>query len=325
MEHITIIGAGGIGCALGHALSAAGQRITMVDTDDAKVHFGRQHGVGIDGFPSQPAHFERFANWQPDPNSLILLCTKCYDNAAVRTRLTGEAMLLPVQNGFDPDQDARVGGLEGIASFISECHPHEPQTCITRPGKLHLGFRGGVNEKDRALLAELALLLSRHGQFGLRVVADIRPFKYTKLMYNAAISPIAAAGGLDNGSLLSYQPARQLFFDLLAENYQILHGAGVKLEKIGLFHPDTVQRILAHRFVAHALAWAFYPSLRRTYCSMSGDLPRGRTEIDFYNRHLIELAGDRPCPLNRRVYALVKRMEHERTPPGPAVLHELAA
>jgi ketopantoate reductase len=49
---------------------------------------------------------------------------------------------------------------------------------------------------------------------------------------------------------------------------------------------------------------------------MSQDIRRGRTEIDFYNRRLIDLAGDRPCPLNRRVYELVKTMERERLPPG---------
>ena len=76
---------------------------------------------------------------------------------------------------------------------------------------------------------------------------------------------------------------------------------------------------------AGSLAWAFYPTLRKTYCSMSGDLPKGRTEIDYYNRHLIDLAGDRPCPLNRRVYEVVRRMEERRVPPGPAALDELAA
>jgi 2-dehydropantoate 2-reductase len=75
--------------------------------------------------------------------------------------------------------------------------------------------------------------------------------------------------------------------------------------------------------VAGFLAWFFYPTLRKTYCSMSGDLPRGRTEIGYYNGHLIELAGDFPCPLNRRVYALVRKMEQERIPPGIQVLNEL--
>ena len=58
-------------------------------------------------------------------------------------------------------------------------------------------------------------------------------------------------------------------------------------------------------------------------CRQPDDLPRGRTEIDFYNRHLIDLAGDRPCPLNRAVYALVRRMESERIMPHPGMLDEL--
>src|SRR5262249_3627225 len=148
-------------------------------------------------------------------------------------------------------------------------------------------------------------------------------YKHTKLMYNAAISPLAAAAGLDNGQLLSVPRARHLFFDLLRENYAILRHAGVALAKIGPFHPKTVDRILQHRLVARTLAWAFYPSLRGTYCSMKGDLPAGRTEIDNYNRYLIELSGNRPCPLNRRVYELVKRMERERIPPGVHMLDEV--
>jgi hypothetical protein len=56
---------------------------------------------------------------------------------------------------------------------------------------------------------------------------------------------------------------------------------------------------------------------------MSGDLPDGPTEIDNYNGHLIEVAGDRPCPMNRRVYQLVKQMEQEHLSPGLHVLGEL--
>jgi hypothetical protein len=72
------------------------------------------------------------------------------------------------------------------------------------------------------------------------------------------------------------------------------------------------------------LAWVFYPTLRKTYCSMSGDLPRGKTEIEYYNRHLIELVPSFPCPLNRQVYQLVKRMERDREPPGLHVLDEVS-
>jgi 2-dehydropantoate 2-reductase len=142
-------------------------------------------------------------------------------------------------------------------------------------------------------------------------------------MYNAAISPLAASAGLDNGELLAIPAARRLFFAAIRENYAILHAAGVPLGKVGAFHPATVDRILRHPAVSRPLAWLFYWTLRRTYCSMSGDLPAGRTEIEYYNRRLIDLAGDRPCPVNRRLYDLVKRMERERIPPGRHLLDKL--
>ena len=39
--------------------------------------------------------------------------------------------------------------------------------------------------------------------------------------------------------------------------------------------------------------------------------------------NLLRLAGNRPCPLNRRVYEVIKRLEHRREVPGVAVLREL--
>jgi len=58
---------------------------------------------------------------------------------------------------------------------------------------------------------------------------------------------------------------------------------------------------------------------------MSGDLQRGRTEIDNYNKHLIGLAGDQHCPLNQRVYEVLKRMERERIRPNLSALESMAA
>jgi 2-dehydropantoate 2-reductase len=142
-------------------------------------------------------------------------------------------------------------------------------------------------------------------------------------MYNAPISPVASVSGVDKSRLLTNPKARALFFALLRENYRILRDAKVPLGKIGPFHPGVVDRILRLPLVATAMAWPFSLTLRRTYCSMSGDLPKGRTEIDFYNGHLIKLAGERPCPINRSAYALVKRMEQERHMPALGWLDEM--
>ncbi|MDF0667346.1 MAG: ketopantoate reductase C-terminal domain-containing protein [Nitrospira sp.] len=322
-NRVFVVGAGGIGCALGYALRAGGIDVIFVEADPAKVCWGRSHGVGLDGHPLLPAKFVHFAEWQPPQEGVILLCTKCYDNKAVLNRLPSTVTVIPVQNGFDPDLIER-SHIEGIASFVSECFPQKTHTRITRGGSLHIGHTALSEHRRESTSVELLIeVLRRHGHFRVRTVVEILPYKYAKLMYNSAISPLAAAAGLDNSQLLINRRARQLFFAMLSENYRILKDARVPLGKIGPFHPDTVNRILRFRALAWALAWPFSVSLRNTYCSMSGDVPKGRTEIDNYNGHLLHLAGDRPCPLNRRAYALLKRMESEALQPALERLEEL--
>ena len=322
---IFVLGAGGIGCAIGHALCAGGVDVTFVDADERKIEWGRSHGVGLEGRPSLPAGFVHFTDWRPQTDGVILLCTKCYDNKTVLSRLPSATRVIPIQNGFDRDLMAR-SSIEGIASFVSECDPHRTHTRITRPGSLHIGHQGAG---DQGALPDdvdrLIGVLERHGAFDVKRVPNVLPYKYAKLMYNAAISPLAAVAGLDNGELLTNRRARVLFFMLLRENYSILKRAHVALGQVGPFHPDTVDRILRWPFVAGALAWPFSRTLRRTYCSMSGDIPKGRTEIENFNGHLIELAGGGACDLNRTVYALVKRMEQERSTPALHWLDKIAA
>ena len=142
-------------------------------------------------------------------------------------------------------------------------------------------------------------------------------------MYNAAIAPLAAVAGLDNSQLLTIPRARKLFFRMLRENYGVLKAAGVPLGVIGPFHPDTVDKILRMPLIARVMAWPFARSLRNTYCSMSGDIPTGRTEIEYFNGYLIELAGEGAAPLNRRAHDLVLRMSHEKAEPGLHWLDEL--
>jgi 2-dehydropantoate 2-reductase len=328
VDAIEIVGAGGIGCAVGYALAAAGVGVTFIEANPRKIAWGRANGVQVDQRPPQRAEFVPFEEWSPRPGSAVILCTKSYDNPAILARLPAGVHLIPVQNGFDRALSARGESVEGIASFVSECLPDRPHTRITRRGRLHLGIRPAGNQSlpdgvVDARVQQLAGLLRLKPCFPVETVADILPYKHTKLMYNAAIGPLAAMGGLDNGDLLAVAVARRWFFALLRENFRILREADVPLGTIGPFHPVNVNRILRRSWLARALSWAFYPSLRGTYCSMHGDIPTGRTEIDHYNGYLIELAGGRPCPLNQRIFHLVKRMEAERIQPGPAAFEEL--
>ncbi|MBN9120687.1 MAG: ketopantoate reductase family protein [Planctomycetes bacterium] len=353
MDAIYVAGAGGIGCAVGYALRAAGTAVTFVDANPAKVEAGRRHGVRVDDRPALSAEFVHFGDWAPRPDVPVLLCTKCYDNAAVLARLPAGANLIPIQNGFDPQLHAFGHAVEGIASFVSECAPDAPHTRITRRGELHVGEREenlpprppslkrkGEKEINHApppseegVAGGTLGSPSRTGKgvgglgssFRVHVVRDISPIKHAKLMYNAAISPLAAAAGLDNGALLSLPEARRLFFELLQENYRILRAAGAGLGKVGPFHPRAVAWILRRKWLAGLMAKFFEPSLRGTYCSMAGEIQKGRTEIDNYNGHLIRLAerAGVPCPLNRSVFDLVVRMTAARERPRREILNEL--
>jgi 2-dehydropantoate 2-reductase len=332
MDAIHVVGAGGIGCAVGYALRAAGTPVVFVDANPAKVETGRRHGVRVDARPPLPAEFVHFNDWSPIPGSRVLLCTKCYDNAAVLDRLAVPVHLIPIQNGFDPRLEAFGHAAEGIASFVSECDRDRPHTRITRRGELHVGRRGRASAaashavpQQEAQQPAFAGVCGLSSSFRAIEVADIAPVKHTKLMYNAAISPLAAVAGIDNGKLLSVPAARALFFALLQENYAILRASGIELGTVGPFHPRTVAWILRRKWLAGGMAKVFEPSLRGTYCSMAGEILRGRTEIDNYNGYLLRLAerAGVPCPLNRAVYDLVAKMTDAREEPRPEVLTRL--
>ena len=310
---------------LGWFLARAGWEVTMVDANRKKVDAGRRDGLSVDGASERGVRFSDFADWTPPEHSLVLLCTKTFDNDAVLARLPRRHLLLPVQNGFDPGLIASNHPCEGIASFVSQCEPDRPSTRITRAGELHLGGRRPLAAGERRLLADLAAGLSQGGWKPVRVVDLIGPYKSTKLMYNAAISPLAAAAGIDNGRLLGDPLARRLFFALLRENYAILRRNGVPLARIGPFHPRTVDRILRLPGVARMLAPFFRPGLRGTYCSMAPDMGTERTEVAAYNGYLQRLARGVDCPINTAVLAMIGTMHEKGLPPGRERLAELAA
>ena len=126
VDAIQVVGAGGIGCAVGYALRAAGVPVVFVDANRAKGEAGRRDGVRVDDRPPLPVEFVHFADWQPGPGAPVLLCTKCYDDATVLAKLPPGVRLFPIQNGFD----TRLDAFEGIASFVSECATDAPHTRI---------------------------------------------------------------------------------------------------------------------------------------------------------------------------------------------------
>ena len=296
MRPVQVVGAGGIGSAIGYALLAAKTPVVFIEANEKKVVAGQRDGVRVDDRPALDAEFVHFEDWKPTTDSPILLCTKCYDNAAVLAKLPPDADLIPIQNGFDPKLHAFGHEWEGIASFVSECEPDRPHTRITRKGDLHIGRRslsprpplpGGGGERE-------CPSPPGRGWGGGSSASSKSPTSTRSSTPSSCTTPRSRHSPPPRGSTTANSSplpeARELFFALLQENYRILTAAGIALGKVGPFHPRTVAWILRRKWLAGIMAKCFEPSLRGTYCSMAGEIQKGRTEIDNYNGHLIRLA-----------------------------------
>ncbi|MGL4420849.1 MAG: ketopantoate reductase family protein, partial [Gemmataceae bacterium] len=280
-----VVGAGGIGCVIAVGLHQAGHPVTLVETSSAKRTAGKTDGVQLSGHGTFPIPIVAFVDWNPSLEDQVWLCTKCYDNRTVLARVPESMLTIPVQNGYETTLEARPHQYEGIASFVAECERDRLVVRITRPGELYFGSRFGGKLRWQNLWPNPSPVRG----IQVKIVPDIRAIKNTKLMYNAAISPLAAAAGLDNGELLSQPVAQRLFFALLQENYQIFRNAGSPLAQVGPLPPRMVAFILGQRWLARRLARRFEPSLRGTYCSMAGEFSTGQTELPNYTGHLLKL------------------------------------
>lgn len=318
---IYIVGAGGIGCSLAATIHHAGHPVKLVEKCPQKVSWGLANGVKVSGFPAQNIPIVPFETWAPGPDDLVFLCVKCFANEEVLAKVPQLTTIIPVQNGYEKQLTARKHTFEGIASYIAESEPGKTMTKITRPGSLHLGF-AVPNEKPGLDLESFAPLIRIPG-VQLQIISDINPIKSTKFIYNCAISPLASGCGVDNGQLLGNPRIRRLFLGLLKENLGILNARKIPLGKVGPFAPTTVVNILNNSWVSSLLARWFKGSLDKTYCSMAGDWATGRTELDNYLGHLLDLAEDFPCPLNRALYKWCKERLERKLPASMELISHL--
>ena len=99
--------------ALGWALARAGWDVTMVEVNPKKLDAGRREGVSVNGISECRLRFSDLSDWVPPEDTILLLATKTYDNAAVLARLPSRRFLVPVQNGFDPLLNASDHPIRG--------------------------------------------------------------------------------------------------------------------------------------------------------------------------------------------------------------------
>ena len=297
---IAVIGCGAIGSLYAaHLARVPGVQVWAVDLWAEHTEAMNAHGLRVTGL----ADFVATVHARTDGSSLPtcdfgLVATKAPDTLAAvegaRAALANAAVV-SVQNG--------LGNEEVIAGLVPRVIRGSIVTAgaIAAPGVVRYDAPGdswfGPFEPRPAPMGEVERLARLLTDGGLRTHAleDARGPQWTKVIFNAATSPLAALTGLSVGRVCTDAGLSQLVDRLIAEAEAVCERAGIVLTRS------------PREAVAEAIAEAYHhkPSM------LQDVLARRATEIDVLNGG-VSAEGRRvgvPTPLHDAMVALVQGLE----------------
>jgi 2-dehydropantoate 2-reductase len=312
-----VLGAGGVGSALGGMLQLTGAPVVLV-ARGKHLEALRRDGLAL-STPSRSWRLAMEAVESPreldfEARDVVLLCTKSQDSGAALADLAAcaprDVPIVCAQNGVanEPLAALRFDRVYGLMVFspIGFTEPGRV-TIHSEPvlGALDVGsYPAGAD----ALVSEIVNDLSRAG-FDARVEPRILRLKHGKLLTNLANALQALAGrtGID--------PA--LFARIAAEAIACFQAAGIEfasLEEINRRGEAVCELPVDGAPRGGGSSWQ---SLSRG---------TGTIETEYLNGEIVRL-GERygvATPLNRALTALAQRAAAEGWPPGRLSTAELA-
>jgi 2-dehydropantoate 2-reductase len=233
---IAVLGCGAIGSLYAaHLTRAAGVEVWAVDPWREHVEAIRAGGLrvtGLAGFVA-PVRAVRDAAELP-PCRLGIVATKALHTGAAVTAARAalaDAGVVSVQNG--------IGNEELIAEVLPRVMRGTIVTAgaVTGPGVVRYDAPGdswiGPFEPKPARADEVALLarLLNEGGLTTHAVGDARGPQWTKVVFNAATSPLAALTGLTVGRVCTDPGLREQVLKLIDEALAVCDAAGIALTR----------------------------------------------------------------------------------------------
>jgi len=301
IERVCIVGAGVIGSLFaGHLASVC--EVSVLTRRREHADALNEHGLRVSG--KSDRHAAVTASDDPDalPSfDVAIIATKASGLEPAISRLEGrfpEATFVTVLNGIGAEEVVRAHGDWPIVSGVTFMSG-------TRHSDTHVEYildtetwLGPYEETPFEHVQEIADTIVASG-LQAEALPDLRPAQWSKLIFNAAVNPIAALTGLRHDPHFSTEegPADlgHLVHGLVGEGKAVAGAAGIELHD----DPWEMNVLATQRGSAH------YPSMREDV-----DAHR-QTEIELITGSLIRKADENevPVPLHRALYALVRGKE----------------
>lgn len=309
-EKICIIGAGAMGQLLASDLSVAGISPMLLDYKVERACELTQKGLKIQRDGGEL--YTHFVNVTVSPDRYnkmdwIIVFVKSYDTEgvlkSVRAMSDGSTMVLSLQNGLGHEKILKnavseqqiVVGITAHGAAVYDGYVRHAGRGITVIGP---AYSPNTLILNRCL--ELASILNKAG-WETFVEREIYPYRWRKLIANAAINPLTAVTGVNNGMLATDQNLNSVLRLVVRETLKIASALGVNIE---FSEEDAIS------FVEGICV-----KTSENRSSMLQDITAGRrTEIEYINGAIIKAA--RACgidtPINDTLSALVTFMEKNK-------------
>jgi len=291
---IAIFGSGAMACLFAGLLSLSGSEVYLAGEWAEGIKSIREKGIILKiGEQTLHQHVKTILSGEPfPPCHYALVLVKSWQTARtaaqIETCLLPDGIALTLQNGLGNDLVLEQKlGRSRVAVGVTTLG-----ATLTSPGQV-TGFTHGtivIHELDG--IAGLLSALEK-AQFNISTASSIENMLWGKLVINAAINPLTALLGVNNGKLLEL-PDALLVMEHIAIEVQNVSAA----LSISLPHPDSIQQI---KTAARATA--------QNYSSMYQDMQRGApTEIEQINGAIVRLGLHNavPTPYNQCMFSLVK-------------------
>ncbi len=312
---ILIAGAGGIGSVTGAMLAAAGHEVALLGRKPHIEAIARD-GLRLTGYFGERVvrgfTLASSAEALDGPFERVLLTVKSYDTEAASAELqhllSPGGVVVSMQNGVGNVEllierlgaarvlGARViFGAEVVSPGVVRATVFAEPVAIG-PAPVLQGVQTAWLE-DRA--GEMASVLSAAG-IPAHSCADIMPYLWTKLFYNAALNPLGALLRFDYGALAADPDLRAIMDGVIDEAFAVAARTGVALA----FRSACDYR-------AHFYGKLLPPTATHRPTMLYDLERRGRTEIAAINGKVAELAerlGMR-ADANRMLTRLIRARE----------------